>query len=1494
VLESFHPLVRRWFLSTYGTPTPPQEQGWPSIAAGNNTLILAPTGSGKTLAAFLWAINHLVEQRLEGNLPPGVRILYVSPLKALNNDIHRNLDGPLEGIVHTAESEGTALPRITSAVRTGDTPSSRRAAMIRTPPDILITTPESLYLMLTSVRPRPMFRTVQYVIVDEIHSLCGNKRGVHLSLTLERLQEIAEQEIVRIGLSATQRPLERIARYLGGLEGGTPRPVTVIDAGGKRGMDLRVECPVPDMGMMAQGSAWDDVFRRLLELIRAHTTTLLFVNNRRLAERVAATLNRMIAGEGDTPETPAPGRGEIGPFNLYAVPLKAKETPVSSTLVQAYHGSMAREARETMESDLKAGRTRALVATSALELGIDIGSIDLVIQLQSPKGVARGLQRVGRSGHLVRATSKGRIFPTYREDLVESVVVAGAMVEHEVEETKVPENCLDILAQQIVAMVSVEERDIESLFALVRQSACYRALPRLHFDGVLAMIAGRYAMEELRGLKATVSWDRVNGILRSLPGTGRLAITGGGAITDKGSFGVYLADGKTKVGEVDEEFVYETRSGDTFLLGTHVWRVESIDPQRLTVTPAPGEAARMPFWRGEGLGRTFELGCQVGAFRRKMAEQLDRPDLLNALMRDYPVDRRSAWNLIEYFRHQRDATGVIPHDGLILVEGFRDEIGDPRIVVHSAYGRRVNALLGLVLSRRLREQLGVEPQMLSNDNAVLLRCPDVDILPLDLFDGLTIDGARTDILDEVLTSPLFGGLFRQNAARALLMPRALPGRRTPLWLQRLRAKDLLQVARRYNDFPIVMETVRETLEDALDFDHCLELVGKIAAGNLRCETISTETPSPFAASVLFDFIAVYMYEWDQPRSDPGGRFPSLNRELLDQLIGPSASGSLLRGEAVAEVESLMQHTARGSRARSPEELMEVLLQVGDLTEQEVQQRCEGIGAVHLAPLASDGRALRVGFPGGDRWIAGEERGLYDRLPHPEAVSQLFLRYCRTHGPVRISVFAGRYGVEPSHVRSAADALERSGALTRGRFTGASGTEDEFCWSEVVRQIHRKNVALLRHEISSCTLPEFTRFLLAWQGVGTGGKTTGDCLTQLQGVALHPDLWLRDILRIRFPGQSFAPAQLNGNRNGGAWVGEAPGRVIFIERGNGHLLLDGLQSDAPTALPAAARRIHDYLASHGASFLADLREGTGLSLHALNRGIAELFWHGWISNDEFEELLGVGSLPRGEDDQPLEPVRVLAPRGSSERLRLTRKAREAIRSVPGWNGRWSMVRIPSVMGDSVTREERAVKQAWIMLDRYGIVTREVVQRDSLLPWRDLAPVFHTLEFRGEIRRGYFVEGLSGIQYAHPDAVGRLRNVRLTPAGSEEVVLVNTCDPAAPFGPSGTSGSTELAPGIRISRHPGNYIALLGGMPLVAFASNGNRISTIGNPPEDAIRNALQTFVELLRLPAKVRPFREIVVEYCNDARAADSPLAGALRSLGFVGDRNQTMRRDPYS
>lgn len=1499
VLQEFHPIVRGWFEETFGEPSPPQALGWPSISAGRHTLILAPTGSGKTLAAFLWAINHLVEQHLREDLAPGVRILYISPLKALNNDVERNLVAPLHGIREQARKGGLKLPAIHTAVRTGDTPQSKRISMIKHPPDILITTPESIYLMLTSKQARKMFTTVQYVIVDEIHSICSNKRGVHLSLSLERLARVAQQEFIRIGLSATQRPLELVASFLGGLEWNgrklVPRPVAIVDAGERKTMDLRVECAVPDFSQLPQEGVWPLVFTELLELIKRHTTTLVFVNNRRLAERVAAKLNEMISGRQDT-------------FNLYAVPVtlpakqlnnphEGSQEVEHNDLVQAYHGSMSRHAREQMETDLKEGKLRALVATSSLELGIDIGSIDLVVQLQSPKGTISGLQRVGRSGHLVHATSKGRILPTHREDLVEATVLARAMLDHDIEPTSIPADCLDVLAQQIVAMVSVENWAIDELYDLVRQSFCYRSLSHALYMGVIQMLAGRYTDAAFRELRARISWDKTNNTLRSLPGSSQLAITSGGTISDRGHFGVYLEDGKTKVGEVDEEFIYESRAGDTFILGSSVWRMVEIDAQRVTVAPAPGQPARMPFWRGEGVGRSAELGRKIGAFRRDIAARLDAPDCLQWLRSEFPIDASSAWNIREYFRRQRDATGRIPDDQLMAIEGFRDEIGDPRIIIHSPFGRRINGLLGLVAVRRLHEILKTTPQLLYNDDGILLRCSDVDELPLNFLADLSVREAEHIVLNDILSSPMFGGQFRQNAARALLMPKVAPGKRTPLWLQRLRAGDLLQIARQFDDFPIVIETVREVLNDVLEYTNFKNIIRKIEKSEIEIASIQTETPSPFAASMLFDFIAVYMYEWDQPREDRQSQYLSLNRELLSEVVDTESIASLLRPEAIDTVTGQLQRSSEDYKARSPEELHEFLLRLGDLTEEEIDQRCAGNAVQFIRELASSRRAMQINVGHELRWISSEEQETYASLGTDAQTSRIIHRYLQNRGPSTSESIAKRYSLDAGVVENLLVSEAEALGFVQGHFDKRT-SEVQWCYRPTLERIHRHTLGILRKEISPCSLQDFTRFLFQWQHIVPEDYPTPafdplDCIGQLQALPLPAEIWERDILRARTKGISENIMDNIGASGSIVWIGRGIGKIACILRGEGSCFIDSPAVETFDALGTAAGRIFGFLKENGASFFRDIRSETALSLSALNTGIAELFWNGFITNDVFKELQGLRRSPRTGSASPVERIELVDPRHNPRKPGIMHSVRKALRQVPGWSGRWSLVHTPSVLGKQVPEHERVYRQALLLLDRYGIVAREFHRHEDLLPWPAIATTLQQMEMKGEVRRGYFIEGLSGMQFALPSAVDALRSIRSTPHRESSMVLLNMCDPANPygygFGIQDAGGNREL----RIARSPSSFVVFEAGKPVLAVENGGTRLWTLGMGSDEKLKTALLIFIQTLHQPAHFRAVKSITIEQCDGIRPVLSPLRPVLQSLGFVRGRNQTMVYEGY-
>ncbi|HEY8637712.1 MAG TPA: DEAD/DEAH box helicase, partial [Solirubrobacteraceae bacterium] len=1135
-LDSFSPRVRSWFESAFDAPTPAQEQAWPAIASGEHTLLSAPTGSGKTLAAFLWALDKLGSEETG----TGTRVVYVSPLKALAYDIERNLRAPLRGIAWG--TDGEAGGPVSVGIRTGDTPQKERAAMLRTPPDVLITTPESLYLMLTS-RASEILRDVDAVIVDEIHAVAATKRGAHLALTLERL--VANQrngaDPQRIGLSATQSPLEEVGRFMVGPQ----RTCRVVDAGMVKDLDVRIQVPVesmvePDQGAerdplepVAGGEAtrrsiWPAIYPQVLELVREHTSTIVFVNNRRGAERLAMRLNELARAHD----------GEAGG---------------SMEIARAHHGSLAREERTVVEEMLKAGELPCLVATSSLELGIDMGAVDLVLQIESPKSVARGLQRIGRAGHNVGDVSKGRIFPKFRADLLECAVVVKLMHEGRIEPTVVPRNALDVLAQQIAAMTAATEEPIavDDLFALVTRTHSYAELPRTLLENVLDMLDGRYPSQEFAELRPRIVWDRVGGTIRARKGTRQLAVTNAGTIPDRGLFLVTLPDGR-RVGELDEEMVYEARPGQTFLLGASTWRIEEIGRDRVIVTPAPGAPGAVPFWKGDSIGRPKELGEQIGAFSRWA---VDQP--AEILERDYDLDPFAAKNLLEFLREQQEATRVLPSDRTIVIERFRDEIGDWRVCVLSPYGGRVHAAWALALSARIRDQLGLESDAIWSDDGIIVHLPDADEPPgadLMLVDP---DELEDLVVGELAGSALFGARFRENAARALLIPRAYPGRRTPLWQQRLKSQSLLEVARRYADFPVILETYRECLRDVLDLPGLTELLRKLHSRELSMVEVETPTASPFASSLLFDYVATYMYEGDTPNAERKAAALSLDRDLLRELLGQDELRELIDPGALAQVEADLQHRSDRTRAETRDALAEVLRRLGDLTTNEAADRVlPGLdAAAMLDELRRERRAVVVRIGGEDRWIAADDAGLYrdavgavppGGLPEafisdvPDAMRRLIARYARTHGPFTTAEPAARYGTDPAAVLRE---LEREGELVRGELR-PGGTEREWCDTEVLRRLRRASLAVLRKEIEPADQRALARFLPSWQGVdrhppaGAGVDRLREVLVPLQGLALPADVWERDVLPRRTG--AYSPT----------WLDQlcASGEVIWVGAG----------------------------------------------------------------------------------------------------------------------------------------------------------------------------------------------------------------------------------------------------------------------------------------------------------------------------------------------------------
>ncbi|HEY2064569.1 MAG TPA: DEAD/DEAH box helicase, partial [Gemmatimonadaceae bacterium] len=1088
-LALFHPTVQRWFAETLGEPSAPQRAGWPAIAEGEDTLILAPTGTGKTLAAFLWELNALITEGLEHPLANAVHLLYVSPLKALNNDVQRNLEKPLAELKERFEREGIKFPEIRVGVRTGDTPASARARMLRKTPHILITTPESLHILLTSVRGRTIFSALRAVIVDEIHAVAGTKRGSHLALTLERLARLAPEAPQRIGLSATQKPLDEIARFLGGCEPGETtavfRPVRIVDCGLVKRMETKVLSPVDDLANVG-GTIWTSVAPLVLDQIRGARTTLVFVNNRAQAERMAARVNAL-AGE---------------------------------ELALPYHGSLSRERRFILEERLKAGELRALVTTSSLELGIDVGSVDLVVQLQSPKRVAAALQRVGRAGHSLEATSRGIFIPTFRDDALEQLAILDAMRTGDVEPTKVVQNALDVLAQIVVACVASDTPEWTSaeLFDFVRRAYPYHDLSRAAFDEVLGMLSGKYPSDVAGELDARIHWDRITDRLTPTRGARMVATISGGTIPDRGLYTVNLPD-KTRLGELDEEFVHESRVGDAFQLGSSTWRIRTIEHDRVVVVPAPGAPARMPFWHGEFMARSSHLTPRVGALRRELDEARTLEDL-RAIEEHHHADEPTTRSLVEYVQAQRAVTRIVPDESHLVLEHFRDEVGSVRMVLHAPFGGRVNAPWGMALGRRMRERLGVDVQVQTTDDGLMLRLPDLGSAPpTEMIRMLGVEEAESLVLEEVGQSSLFGARFRMNAARALLLPRGNPRRRMPLWLQRLKALDLLQAVRNWPSFPILVETYRDVLQDAFDMAALREVLERIASGAITIRTVETEIPSPFAASLQFGFVIDHMYGKDTPRAEERAALLSLDRALLDELMGGQGADDATL-VMLGEVLSRRRGTAAGRQARDADELAVLVDRAGDLTRAELEARVAPAVELRrgdpIAALLESGRLVAAQLPTSNgeerrfllvdsyaRYLAafGAERmarlhvgsavtpaSAEQAIPAPlreaalterAARREILARFVSLAGPVSVDDVRARYDFDAAWVQRRLEEWERNGVLVRGVFGGDRETPR---WSSrrLLEQARRRELAQARKQIEAVPVETFARFLQRWQ------------------------------------------------------------------------------------------------------------------------------------------------------------------------------------------------------------------------------------------------------------------------------------------------------------------------------------------------------------------------------------------------------------------------------
>ncbi len=1267
---SFSEATRAWFGDAFAEPTPAQAQAWAAIGRGENTLVIAPTGSGKTLAAFLWAIDKLATQPVPPDPRQRCRVLYISPLKALAVDIERNLRSPLTGVGHAARRLGLAEPDIRVGVRTGDTAADERRRLSSHPPDVLITTPESLFLLLTS-QARDALRNVETVIVDEVHALAGGKRGAHLALSLERLDALREPAgpgtrgpAQRIGLSATVRPPEEVASFLGG-----SRPVTIVQPRSDKRIDLQIVVPVEDMADLetADGapaddqhagdpvrrrSIWPHVEERVLDEIEAHKSTIVFANSRRLAERLCARLNELAAERAEE-------RGD--------------DTPAE--VARAHHGSVSRQERTQIEEALKAGRLPAVVATSSLELGIDMGSVDLVIQVESPPSVASGLQRTGRAGHHVGDVSRGVIFPKYQGDLVQATVVATRMLAGEIEELRMPRNPLDVLAQQVVAMTAMDDWSVTDLEQTVRRAAPFASLTRSVLEAVLDMLAGRYPSEEFAGLRARLVWDRTTGMLHGRPGGQRLAVTNGGTIPDRGLFGVFLAGGQRdrsgrhsrRVGELDEEMVYESRVGDVFVLGASSWRIEDITADQVLVSPAPGQPGRLPFWHGDAPGRQAELGRAIGQYCRELAAASPQ-EATDRLRRD-GLDELAAANLVRYLSAQREATGYLPDDKTLVMERFRDELGDWRLVLHSPYGARLHAPWALAIAARLRDRYpGMDVQALHTDDGIVIRVPDADEPPPAGIAALDPDEVEPLVTAELGSSALFASRFRECAARALLLPRRQPGRRTPLWQQRQRSAQLLSVASQYGTFPIVLETVRECLQDVFDVPGLTGLMRDLAARRVRLVEVETSAPSPFGRSLLFRYVGAFMYEGDAPLAERRAQALALDSSLLAELLGQADARELLDPEIVQDSERDAQCLSPGRACRGLEAVADLLRAVGPLSAKDVEERCADPGAAPgwLAELAVQRRIIAIRVAGEERWAAIEDAGrLRDALgvalppgvpdaftePAGDPLADLVARYARTHGPFTAGALAQWYGLGVAVVTDTLRRLAAEGRVAEGEFLpGGRGTE--WCETGMLRLLRRRCLARLRREAEPVPPQVLARFLPAWQNVArpagprparrAGPDAVYDVIEQLAGTAIPASALETLVLPGRVPG--YSPALLDELTAAGEIVWSGAGG---LPGGDGWLVLAHADA-APLLFPEPAEitmtPLHDgvlaALDGGGALFFRALADRVGAQLRsddgpagcagvtdqALAAAIWDLVWSGRLTNDTLAPLrtvLGTG-------------------------------------------------------------------------------------------------------------------------------------------------------------------------------------------------------------------------------------------------------------------------------
>jgi ATP-dependent Lhr-like helicase len=1481
-LDRFSEPTRTWFAAAFAEPTPAQAGAWEAIGSGRHALVVAPTGSGKTLSAFLWGLDRLLTAERPKDKTKRTRVLYISPLKALAVDVERNLRSPLVGIRNTAERLGQQANDVTVGVRSGDTLAADRHKLVTAPPDVLITTPESLFLMLTS-QARETLRGVETVILDEVHAVAGTKRGAHLAITLERLDALLDKPAQRVGLSATVRPLEEVARFLGGTA-----PVEIVAPPSHKEWDLQVVVPVEDMtapnpvnddddhedGNRSQ-SLWPHVEERVVDLIEQHSSTIVFANSRRLAERLTARFNEIATERagGELAEVGAPAQ---------VMAQSGASAGAETVIAKAHHGSVSKEQRALIEDDLKRGRLPAVVATSSLELGIDMGAVDLVVQIESPPSVASALQRVGRAGHQVGETSRGVLFPKHRGDLAQTAVAVQRMRTGAIESLRVPTNPLDVLAQQVVATVALEAWSVDDLFDLVRRTAPFSQLPRSAYDATLDLLAGRYPSDEFAELRPRVVWDRVTGILTGRPGAQRLAVTSGGTIPDRGLFGVFLVGEGTgrRVGELDEEMVYESRVGDIFALGATSWRIEDITHDRVLVTPAPGVPGRLPFWKGDSLGRPAELGRAIGEFTRELVALPYAQGV--AAAQSHGLDAWAAGNLVTYLHDQVEATRVLPSDTQLVVERFRDELGDWRLVVHSPYGTPVHAAWALAINARLRERYGVDGQAMAADDGIVIRIPDTDAEPpggeVIVFEPDEIEDLVTT---EVGGSALFASRFRECAARALLLPRRDPGRRSPLWQQRQRSAALLEVASKYPSFPIVLEAVRECLQDVYDLPALVGLMRSVDRREVQVVDVATSAPSPFAGTLLFGYVAQFMYEGDSPIAERRAAALSLDQGLLAELLGRAELRELLDPDVLAEVEAELQRLAPDRRARGAEGVVDLLRLIGPLSSAEVAARCvEDLDATTaLEALVAARRIVEVRVAGEARWAVIEDIGrLRDGLgvavppgtpeaftePIEDPLGDLVSRYGRTHGPFTVDDVASRLGLGTAVVRHTLQRLGAQGRVLDGEFR-PTGSGTEWCDAEVLRSLRRRSLARLRKEVEPVAPRALGSFVAAWQHVGSrrlrGPDGVLTVVDQLAGTPVPASALETLVLPARVA--DYEPAYLDELTAAGevVWAGHGT-----LPGSDGWMSLH-LADQAPLTLPEHQpfehselhQQVLDALAPGGAWFFRALAGSIGApDDRALAAALWDLVWSGRISNDT------------------LTPLRALIRGGrGTHRTRPTARPRTLSRTGPPETaGRWAL--LPTLDLDP-TRRAHALAER--LLDRHGVVTRgAVVSERTAGGFAAAYKVLSAFEDTGRCRRGYFVEGLGAAQFGTAGAVDRLRTFSEIESDAKPTpIALAATDPANPYGaalpwPAGDGGH-------RPGRKAGALVVLVDGV-LVLYVERGGKTLLTWSEEAGRLEPAAQALAEAARRGSLGR----MTVETADGEQllgSGSTPLREALQAAGFI-------------